>query len=85
MRIKFRQVKDSIYESYHTYKHPTNGAEYKVVLDRAAHSYQIVNVHIDFPEAVATKINHSTLLRSLKSDFAKLGVFLEKDVRKKRK
>lgn len=84
MRIRFKELKDGYFESTQKFSHPTNGAVYKVLINKVKGEYSIINVDLDFPEATGIRIKYIALLRGVRSALRKLGVELKKDKRKLR-
>lgn len=87
MRIRYKNN-----ESVQTFRHSTNGAEYKVILDYDENmsepevlAYQIVDAETRLAAAEGKAKDHHELLKEVKKSLQSLGIDFDKETRKRLK
>lgn len=80
-RIRYRKLSDNSLESYQTFTHPVNGAEYSVKLDKQALKYSIVEVGSNLTAKEGTGENLPKVQRLIRQDLTDLGVNLHRGSR----
>jgi len=83
-RVRYKKMSDSLLESVRVFSHPTNGAQYKVLINKAEDQWLVVDAETEIVAASGRNTNVNKLQLAAREALVNLGVTLHTEKRRER-